>query len=414
MQLKEKSTKWLKKASNFLKSDLIYILKGGSYLTLGNFSVILVNFLLAFFFARLLPKEAFGNYNYILAWISVLGIFALPGMDTAVLQSVSRGFEGSLVQGLNKKIQYGFWGTLGALLLSAYYSYHQNQILGTAFFISAAFIPFLTSFQIYNSYLIGKKEFKTSTYFLVAGQIFTALALIGTVFWTQNIIILVGVYLLAHLIPNLIFWGVIKKRIGPIPKEDPQTLSYAKHLSLINILNTVVSYLDQFLAFHFLGAASLAAYALAIGPPEQIKGLFKGIPDLALPKFSQRREAELKKTMKQKILVISVFTVLIVGIYIFLAPWFYKIFFPRYPEAIFLSQIFSLSLLNAAPVLIISALTAHRRIKKLYLFNIVSPVFQIIIMTILTPLYGLTGLIVSRIISRTFTSFLSLYIYWRA
>ncbi|MCX6813433.1 MAG: hypothetical protein NTV77_03075, partial [Candidatus Azambacteria bacterium] len=60
------------------------------------------------------------------------------------------------------------------------------------------------------------------------------------------------------------------------------------------------------------------------------------------------------------------------------------------------------------------ALTAHKKIKKLYWFNIVSPVFQILIMTILTPIYGLFGLISARIIARTFTSVLSLAIYYKS
>ena len=108
----------LDKASEFLKTDLLYTLKGGSFLTLGNLTSVAANFALAFFFARLLPKEVYGTYSYILAWISVLGIFALPGMDKAIIQSVSNGFESSFVLGLKKKIQYGFLGTLAALILA--------------------------------------------------------------------------------------------------------------------------------------------------------------------------------------------------------------------------------------------------------------------------------------------------------
>ena len=413
MTIKEKVLPLLNKASGFLGIDLTYVLKGGSYLTLGNFAAVFSNFILAFFFARLLPKEVYGTYSYILAWISVFGIFALPGMDRAVIQSVSNDFESSLILGLKKKIKYGSLGTLAALLLGAYYFYNGNPVLAWAFFVGAVFIPFINSFQIYNAYLLGKKEFKTQMLYLILSQLFIALILITAIFLTQNIVYLVGIYLLANLIPSLIFFlrtKLIAKLTGP---KDPGIISFAKHLSLINVVSTISGYLDQFLAFHFLGPANLATYTFAVAPPEQIKGLFQSIPDLALPKFSERSEEDLKKTIKRKSIILFIFAALVVGIYILLAPWFYKIFFPRYLDSVFLSQIFALSMLNTPATFIIPALTAHKKIKKLYWFNIISPVFQILIMTILTPLYGLIGLILARIIARTFITVTSLIIYYR-
>ena len=414
MFFRERVSNWLDKISRSLEIDLAYVLKGGSFLTLGNFAAVFSNFILAFFFARLLPKEIYGTYSYILAWISVLGIFALPGMDRAIIQSVSKGFESSLILGLKKKIQYGVLGTLAALILGAYYSYNGNQILAWAFFVGAVFIPFVNSFKLYNAFLLGKKEFKTQTLYLILNQLFIALALIAAIFLTQNIVYLVGIYLLANLIPSLIFFfrtRFIAKLTGP---EDPGITSFAKHLSLINVVATISGYLDQFLAFHFLGPANLATYTFAIAPPEQIKGLFQSIPDLALPKFSERSEEDLKKTIKRKSIILFVFAALIVGAYILFAPWLYKIFFPRYLDSVLLSQIFALSMLNTPATFIIPALTAHKKIKQLYAFNIISPVFQIIIMAVLTPLYGLIGLVLARVIARTFTTFLSLTIYYKS
>src|SRR3989344_6083401 len=414
MLQKERFKIWFNKTSAFLKTDVIYTLKGGSFLSLGNFFSVAANFTVAFFFARLLPKEIYGTYSYIIAWISVLGVFALTGMDTAVIQSVSRGFDNSLIIGLKKKIKYGFLGTLAALIISAYYFYSDNQTLSLTFFIGAVFIPFLNSFQIYNAYLVGKKEFKTSAYYAIISQIFIASVLITTIFLTKNIIYIVAAYVLANLLPNLFFFIRTKVKVKPqFGENDKEISAYGKHLSLINIFSTIASYIDQFLAFHFLGPANLATYAFAIAPPEQVKGFFKGLSDLILPKFSKRSEDELKKTMTHKIIILTAFTALVVGTYILLAPLFYKIFFPRYLDAVFLSKIFAISMLNTPPALIIGALTAHKKIKKLYWFNAISPIFQIVILIVLTPLYGLMGLVLARVIARTFTSAISLIIYYR-
>lgn len=414
MKMREKIKNWLNRASDFLGTNIAYTLKGGSALTLNNFISVAANLILVFFFARLLPKEVYGTYSYILAWISVLGIFALPGMDMAVMQSVARGFESSLVLGLKKKIRYGILGTLAALIIGGYYLYNGNQILATIFFISAIFIPFLSSFQIYYAYLVGKKEFKTLAFYGITGQIFTALVLIAAIYLTHNIVYIVSAYIFANILPSIVFFIKTKiKAAKTEARQDAGITTYAKHLSLINVISIITPYIDQFLAFHFLGPANLATYAFATAPPEQIKGLFKGMSDLALPKFSERSEEELKKTMTRKIVIWSVFVALVVGIYIVLAPLFYKIIFPRYIDAVFLSQIFALSLLSAPPALIVGALSAHKKVKKLYLFNIVSPIFQILAMVILTPLYGLMGLVVARVIGRTFNSFLAIGIYYK-
>lgn len=414
MGINEKIKTWLNRASDFLGVNIAYIIKGGSALTLNNFFSVAANLALAFFFARLLPKEVYGTYSYILAWISVLGIFALPGMDTAVIQSVSRGFESSLVLGLKQKIRYGVWGTLAALIIGGYYFYNGDQILATVFFISAIFIPFLSSFQIYNAYLVGKKEFKTSAFYGITGQIFIALVLITAIYLTNNIVYIVSAYIFANILPNIFFFIKTKiKAAKTAAQQDSGITTYAKHLSLINVISMITPYIDQFLAFHFLGPANLAVYAFATAPPEQIKGFFKVFSDLSLPKFSERSEEELKKTMTRKIIIWSIFTALVVGIYIVLAPLFYKIVFPRYTDAVFLSQIFALSLLSTPPTFIVSALSAHKKVKKLYLFNIVSPIFQILAMAVLTPLYGLMGLVMARIIGRMFNSLLALGIYYR-
>ncbi len=411
MALEKKLQNGLDKISDLLGVNLRYVFKGGYFLTLGNVASIAANFILAFFFARLLPKETYGTYSYILAWISVLGIFALPGMDTAVIQSVSRGFDSSLVIGLKKKLKYGIWGTLAAIIVGGYYFYGGNAALASAFFVGAAFIPIINGFQIYNAYLLGKKEFKTSAVYSVAGQIFIAAVLVSSVFLTRKVLYIVAAYLAANASVNAFFY--IKTEIKSAKTaKDAQITGYAKHLSFMNFIAIIASYADQFLAFHFLGPANLANYAFATSPPEQVKSLFKSLPDLILPKFSERTEEELKKTMTRKIIILTAFTATIVGLYIAIAPLFYKIFFPRYLNAVFLSQIFALSLLNTPPALISGALTAHKKIKKLYAVNIIGPVFQISIMAVLTPLYGLIGLIAARIAARTFNSIISLAVYY--
>jgi O-antigen/teichoic acid export membrane protein len=130
------------------------------------------------------------------------------------------------------------------------------------------------------------------------------------------------------------------KKLKPNSKTELGTISYGKHLSLMGVIGLVAGQIDKILIFHFLGAAELAIYSIAIAPPEQIKALLKNIKNLALPKFSEKSISEIKKTIYQKMAKLFLILIFIVGIYWFIAPYIFKMFFPQYLESLFYSQIF--------------------------------------------------------------------------
>ncbi|GBF35778.1 hypothetical protein [Methanofervidicoccus abyssi] len=40
-------------------------------------------------------KESFGEYYFVMTILTLTGIFALPGMGVAIVQSITRGYEGN-------------------------------------------------------------------------------------------------------------------------------------------------------------------------------------------------------------------------------------------------------------------------------------------------------------------------------
>ena len=196
--------------------------------------------------------------------------------------------------------------------------------------------------------------------------------------------------------------------------EDPKAIPYGKHLSLMKVINTIASYIDRLFVFHFLGAVPLAVYAFAIAMPEQIKGAFSLLDTLAFPKFIGRNSEEIKASFKKKALRLFLLGGVVIGAYILAAPFIFKTFFPRYEEAVFYSQLFALSMLNLALFPATTALRAKKNVKGLYISNFVTPIFQIITMLVFILWQGLLGLIIARIISRFFGSFLDTYLFFRS
>ena len=79
-KIKIKAYNLLRWSEKWTKTDMIYLARGGFWLTLGQVISSLSAFLLAIAFANLLPKETYGEYKYILSIASILAIPTLTGM----------------------------------------------------------------------------------------------------------------------------------------------------------------------------------------------------------------------------------------------------------------------------------------------------------------------------------------------
>lgn len=395
----------LRKSEKFAKTDMVYLAKGSFWLTIGQGVSSLSSFLLAIAFANLLSKETYGNYKYILSIFGILSIFTLPGMGTAVVQSVARNYEGIVYLALKEKIKWGAIGGLLSLMLGIYYCFSNNFNLSISFTISSIFLPLMDTFSIYDAVLNGKKLFKKSTTYYIISQIFSTLLLVFSLFFVKNIYFILLIYFLSWTICRYIFYKVTINVIKLNNNIDLDTLSYGKQLSLMGVIGAIANYLDRLLLFHYLGAAEVAIYSIAIAPPEQIKSLLKNISVLALPKFSTKERDEVKKIKKiiyDKIIKVAVIIILITIIYLLLAPFFFGILFPKYHDSIQYSQLFSLSLISVALFIPLTMMQAQKMSKELYQFNLYTSSIQIILLIFLIPNFGLPGAIMARVISRFF------------
>jgi len=410
---KAKIYKYLRLSEKYIKTDMVYLAKGGSWLMFGQTASSILSFLLAVAFANMLTKETYGIYKYILSLTGILGIFTLTGMGTAIIQATGRGFEGSLKTALKTEIKWGLLAGLSSIILAGYYYINNNIILAISFLIAAVFLPLTDTFTIYDSYLTGKKLFKNSIKYKTIGQFISVIFLILTLYLTKNIFLI----LLAYFIPlvglNFIFLKIIISKFKPNKNIDPQTISYGKHVSLNNVMGVISAQMDKILIFHYLSVTDLAIYIFATAIPEQVKKLSGSLAVLVFPKFSERSIKEIKSGIKNKFLILFVFGLLITGAYILIAPFIYNIFFPQYKDSIFYSQIFSLSMLNIFSMPASVFLSAKKKIKEQYLINVMQFVFQITAMFIFILWQGLLGLIIARVLTRFFGNLINMIFYYR-
>jgi O-antigen/teichoic acid export membrane protein len=400
------------KTQKFTGTDNIYVATHGSFLSIGNIINSLASFLLAMAFAKLLPREIYGQYRYILSIMAIVGITALSGMESAIIQATARGFEGGFKKILKTKFRWAMLGSFACLLIGAYFLLFGHNInISVSFFIATIFFPVMETSASYLSYLTGKKLFGTQVKYSTLAQIISTVFIIITLFLTKNLIILVMVYFLSNSALRTYFLLKTLKKYPPNENYDPTCIPFGKHMTVMDIVLTISGQLDKIMLFNFLGATQVAIFSFVELPVREINSFLRNLRLLALPKLSAKTKSEIKETLLKKVEKSFLFIVPIIAIYIVLAPYFYKIFFPEYMESVFYSQLFVLTLLAFPATILNLTFEAKMMKKQLYQITVFSPLVRIFFLLLLVPNYGILGVIIAQLLSRVFDIILALVLF---
>jgi O-antigen/teichoic acid export membrane protein len=359
-----------------------------------------------------LPREVYGNYKFILSAVSILGALSLAGMGTAVIQAVAAGKEGVLRDAVRTSLRWGVFPWAVALVMALYYFFVENIGLGIALIIAGTCMPLINAYSLSNSLFSGRKDFKRSTVFAMSSQIGTTLLLIVTAIFIHDAVVLVAVNFISSAIFASLFYFYIIRKYQPNNVTDPDMISYGKHVSYMNFFGTLANQLDKVLVFHFLGAAELAIYAFAIAIPEQVKGSYKNLFNIALPKMSSADPSLLRASVLDKVFRLTAVTILGVAVYYFAAPYIYAIFFPKYLDAVWYSQVYMLGLATVPGIALFSSyFQVKRDTVTLYKLTVLSNIVTIFLSVVLIYSYGLAGAVVENGVSWVVMLLINVYFF---
>lgn len=399
--MKRLKTFLTEKIQPILKTDVRYLLRGGIYLGLGQTLVSLSSLLLTLCLVRILDQAEYGMYSYILSLAGIVGIFTHSGMDPAITQAVARGSNRAVVFGFFEKIKWSIPVSVIALIVGVYYLFKENTILGVSIVVIGLTTPLFAASSLYGSYWNGKKQFKKLAFDNVFRNISLTLSILLAAYITHDVLYTALTYFIVNTLISGVRFFILVRRI---PQEEApdhaQALHFGKHMSIMDIIGNMSTYLDKIIVFQFLGATPLALYALAIAPIKQMSSVTRIIRTLVFPKFSTRSAKELKELMRHKIFVFFLTLVVITILYCIFAELFFTTLFPEYHDAVRYSQALALSLLFMPSVLHLEALTALNRKRELYITNITKTVVRITLLIILVPLYGVWGAILTYLLSQ--------------
>lgn len=408
----------LKALEPYIKTDLLYLAKGGFWYTAGQVVSSLSVLALAVAFANLVSQEVYGTYKYILSIAGVFAIFTLPDMSTAVSRTVAQGHENVVRSATKMRIRFSLIGTGVALVGSGYYFLRGNIELSIALLVIAATLPIFDTFTHHIAYAIGKRRFDLAAIWNACTQIVSVLSLVITLFLTDNLIVILLAYFIPLALTRFLFYTrlvrTLPHKINDEAEQD--TFSYGKHLTLMNVIATLSSNVDKVLLWKFAGPVQVAVYTFSLAIPEQIKGPLKGIAEMAFPKYASQSADDIGENLGALYRKLAVFAALLLAlsaIYIVLAPYMFALLFPQYMESVIYSQIFMLASVGLVGMIPMTILSAHRRIKEQYTMTSLQPILQTIAYVICIPLWGIMGAIIARVVIRAFYLCFSLYLLQR-
>ncbi|OGD67249.1 hypothetical protein A2442_00555 [Candidatus Campbellbacteria bacterium RIFOXYC2_FULL_35_25] len=408
---KDKTYKFLRWTEKWTKTDMVYLAKGGFWLTSSQMITSILGLILTIILANKLPKEVYGTYKYVLSFLGIIALPSISGMGSAIAQSVAKGKEGSFIPAIKTKIKWGTLSTVLSFIFAIYYYTNDNYILASSFALLGIFTPFMESFGLYSNFLHGKKMFGNMSRYDVYSYLISVSIVGITTFFSNSVLILLMSYFGSWTLVRFIFLQITIKKFQPNKEKDEKMVNYGWHLSGMRVVDTISSSLDKILLWHFLGPIQVATYSLAISIPTHLIDFTKIFNRLAFPKLAEQEESSLKKILFPKILKLFLITLVSFILYILIAPLLYKIFFPQYKEAIFYSQIFGIAILTQPLTLIATSFTAQAKTKKLYWVNTLSPIFYIILCLLLIPTLGIIGAIMAFLGLKIFKSVLLIYFF---
>ena len=384
---------WL---SRVLNIDAHYFVRGGFWLGLSYSFHTLMRLVLIVFLARFFDKQFYGEYQFFINALAIAGFFALPGMETAITQSVANGYNSSLIFGTRAKLKWSFLGSVFLLCIAGFFKFIRPEPFWHVFVFAALLFPVFSGFNGVFGYFLGKENFRKSALFGMFAEFVGVLATILASF-TGSLFIIVLAYMVSSTIAVLLVFLFERRKVKPVP-VDPGVVAYGRDMTFMNVFNYISPFLDRFVIAFVMGFESLAVYAIAMAIVPHLSYGGRLFSLLLLPKFSRESPGHAGK-IKKLFWWFCLGCVFLVVVLIAVLPWLIPLLFSeKYAESVFFAQIACLYLIFFMPSSIIySYFQGRKRVRLLYAYNLGLGVLNLVLLGVFIPLLGVMGAIVSKI-----------------
>lgn len=350
-----------------------------------------------------LDQVSYGIYQYIITTTVAIFAISLTGLPTMVSRATAADRRQFLSTAFRTNLRWSLPATLIAMALGSYYLWNGNNTLGYSFLILPPIYALLQSSALYYFSLIGRDQFRSAASKSAIATIVPILILVAALYYSLGVATVLISFFASKMALNAFFYWRESAGADRQTTADPDAqidIDYAKHLSIINLLNSVAQKIDYFVLFHFLGPVALAKYSFALVIPERIQSLARSVSLSLIPAITRQSKSVIMKKIIGYTLPGAIMIAIGIVITIIAMPFIYRLLLPQYIESVPYAIIYSFSLLALLAILPNMAIQTHRLTKELYVVSSVAMASQIALILVLVPWQGIWGAIIARIINK--------------
>jgi O-antigen/teichoic acid export membrane protein len=388
--------------------DAHYFAKNSALVLLGHIVTIGRGVVSGYLVARLFKPEVYGEYQFMLSIVGMLGLFGMAGLAHSVTRAWARGDAFSLRFITKRHLMV--CGIASLLLIGAipFLGRYDREELWPLFLVAALLFPLgpVTTVQ-FGGYTVGKTRFDLA---LKANIVWSAIMIAATLLillYAQSALLM---YVAATAIPPLVYLWYSRGIRPPAEKSVTNSkaiMKYGWQLSFATLPVDLVWYVDKLLISHFFGLNQLALFSVAILVPEQVKIFIKQFLPISFARQAAGSDSRSRRDRLIRVVLLGT-AIFAAGItvYILLTPFLMPLLFPNYDaqQLILLTSISAATVITQPGALFAQYLEAQGMIRANQWSNWGAAAAFIIALVTLIPLYGLLGAVIARGVFR--------FVYW--
>jgi len=285
----------VEKLETIFKFDVAYVVKSNLYLILPKAALSLAGFGVVFCFTRFASKELYGQFSYIASILGTLAVFALPGMQTAMVQASAVGQDGILRAGTGYRIRYSVVGSLILLVFAGYSGIiaHSVPDLWKTLLLCAFLFPLAYATDGYLYFINGKKLFKEFAFFDIATSTLPLIVLSFFIIKGYDLLTLYSAKFISALLIQLPLLIWVYTRFTSNQNCAGESIRFGKEMSFLSLIFSLYAYLDSLIVGTIFGFKDLAVFSIGRLISQGLKMVFWGLSNQFLvPYLAQRSIGE--------------------------------------------------------------------------------------------------------------------------
>lgn len=406
--------KLLRWSEKYTKTDMVHFASSNFWLTGGRVAALGSGIVLTIAFANLLSPELFGTYKYVLAGFGLMTAFSLTGLSASIMRVSAQGRQSAIPGLVRRSMVWSLPASAIALGVAGYYFVHANYVLGWGFAFIAVFSILNNGYGLSKFIFAGIGDFKKSTITGLPRTLFPIVVIVATLLITHNIIYILLAYFASNALASWVLyrWLIKHYHIPDSPEHVPTAMRFGIHMSIIGFFQLANGQLDSLLLWHFADPATLAVFALAMSPIQQVMSFMNNFFSIAFPKLAVKTKEEVYRALPLRLTQMFIVSLVAAGGYIALAPIVFTALFPKYHASILASQVLACIIILQPKGFIDALFVAHGEVKKRYKLIIVTQIADLLLTVGLIPVFGLWGAVAAAILSEA-ASAITLWIMYR-